>query len=56
MQTNPDGNVAAVNSLTVRSYTEAGSDPLIRSMSFDGPQTRELFLCNGSVAYCESVR
>lgn len=56
VQSNPDGNVAAVNSLTLRSFTEPGSDPLIRSMSFDGPQARELFLCNGSAAYCESVR
>ena len=50
VQSNPDGNVAAVNSLTLRSFTEPGSDPLIRSMSFDGPQARELFLCNGSAA------
>jgi len=55
-QTNPGGNVGAVNSLTVRSYTEPGTDPLIRTMSFDGPQARDLFLCNGSGVYCDTVR
>ena len=54
-QSNPGGNPAAVNSLEFRGYTEPGSDPLVRTITLDGPQSRALFLCNGSAAYCESV-
>lgn len=54
-QTNPGGNPSAINSLDFKAYTEPGAGLLAHSVELDGPDSRQIYLCNGSALFCASV-
>ena len=54
-QTNALGSASAVNQLLVKAWAESSASSGFAPIALDGAGSTQLYLCNGSTAYCASV-
>ena len=54
-QTNAAGSASTFNQLLVKAYAESGASSSFSPITLDGAGSTQLYLCNGSAAYCSNV-
>ena len=54
-QTNAGGSASTTNQLLVKAWAESSASSSFAPIALDGAGSTQLYLCNGSTAYCTSV-